>query len=63
MAYRGKLSLAQKFVLGGTVLGALIAARTTGQDRLFMFTVSAIGAIAGGVAYWLWKKRQENQGG
>jgi hypothetical protein len=58
MGYRGKLSGAQKWVLGGMVLGMLIAALTAGQNRLVMFTISAVGAIAGGVAYSFWKRRQ-----
>jgi hypothetical protein len=51
MAYRGKLSHSQKFVLAGTVLGMIVAVLTARDNRLVMFALCAIGAIAGGVAY------------
>ena len=62
MAYRGKLSHSQKFVLAGTVLGAVIAVLTARDNRLVMFALCAIGAIAGGVAYSFWTKRQPPPG-
>jgi hypothetical protein len=57
MAYRGKLSHSQKFVLAGTVLGMIVAVLTARDNRFAMFAISAIGAMAGGVAYSFWKNR------
>ena len=58
MAYRGKLSHSQKFVLGGSLLGMILAVLTARDNRLVMFALCGIGAIAGGVAYSFWKQRQ-----
>jgi hypothetical protein len=63
MAYRGKLSHAQKFVLAGTILGMIVAVLVARDNRLVMFALCAIGAIAGGVAYAFWNKRQGSRGG
>jgi len=62
MAYRGKLSHSQKFVLAGTVLGMIVAVLTARDNRFVMFALCAAGAMAGGVAYSFWKNRQQPPG-
>jgi hypothetical protein len=58
-----KLPHPYNWIFYGMVLGALIAALTTGQSRLPLYLLCAIGAIAGAAAASFWKKRQRGHGG